>query len=122
MSKASRRRRLRNAPVVFLVVLVFSSIGCKGLLPVDTTPLDNVGMDYDSIQSLKALKITAPEVAEVAEAKQAGMSDKGCVAILQIFRSHGARFNAGDSTAGLLQVGTGEDTILELAKLNQLGL
>jgi hypothetical protein len=124
MSKASHRaiQRLQAVPLLFLYALVLAVAGCKYILPVDTTPLDVAGMNYDSIQELKALKITAPEVAEIAKARLGRMSDTGCVEVLKIFRSRGTVFDAGDSIASLIQVGTSEDTILELAKLNQLGL
>ena len=115
-------RRVKYYSIIFASVLAVAAAGCKYIMPVDTTPLDVVGMNYDSIEELKALKITAPEVPEIAKAKQGRMSDSGCVALLKIFRSRNAAFNAGDAVASLMQVGSGEDTILELAKLNQLGL
>lgn len=116
------RRRLAPAPILFLVVLSLAAAGCKYIVPVDTTPLDVAGLSYDSIQTLKALKITDLEVPEIAKARQAGMSDSGCVKALKIYRARGDAFNAGDAIAGLLQVGMSEDTVLELAKLDQLGL
>jgi hypothetical protein len=115
-------RRPRTAATLFLVILVLTVAGCKRVMPVDTVPLDNVGINFDSIQRLKALKITAPEVAEIAQARQAGLSDNGCVEILQIYRGRGVAFNGGDAVAGLIQAGISEDTVLELAKLNQLGI
>jgi len=110
------------ARFLFVVVFIFAAASCKRVLPVDTVPLDNVGMNFDSIQQMKALKITASEVAEIAKVKQAGMPDSDCVQLLQVFRNRGVPFNAGDAVAGLLQVGISEDTIFELAKINQLGI
>ena len=92
-------RRLRTAAMLFLVILALAVAGCKRVMPVDTVPLDNVGINFDSIQRLKALKITAPEVAEIAQARQAGLSDNGCVEILQIYRGRGVAFDAGDAIA-----------------------
>ena len=114
--------RGQYASFAFAIVLAVAAGGCKYIIPVDTTPLDVVGVNYDSIQELKVLKINTPEVAEMAKAKQGRMSDKGCVEVLKIFRSRNAEFNAGDAVASLIQVGSSEDTILELARLNQLGL
>jgi hypothetical protein len=124
MFNAARRafRRGECASFVFVILLALASVGCKYIIPVDTTPLDVAGVNYDSIQQLKGLKITTPEVAEIAKAKQGRMSDNGCVQLLNIFRSRNAEFNAGDAVASLIQVGSSEDTILELARLNQLGL
>jgi hypothetical protein len=107
---------------LFVIVFIFAAAGCKRVLPLDTVPLDNVGMTFDSIQHLKALKISTSEVAEIAKVKRAGMPDSDCVQLLQVFRSRGVPFNAGDAVAGLLQVGISEDTIFELAKINQLGI
>jgi len=115
-------RRAKCALFVFVIMSAVAAAGCKYIIPVDTTPLDAAGVNYDSIQQLKALKITAPEVAELAKAKQGHLSDNGCVEVLKIFHSRGAEFNAGDAITGLVQVGTSEDTILQLARLNQLGL
>jgi len=115
-------QRQSAAHSLLLLVLVFAVAGCKHILPVDTVPLDNVGINFDSIQRMKALKITAPEVAEISQVKQAGMPDDGCVELLQIYRDRGVPFNAGDAVAGLMQVGIGRSTIFELAKINQLGV
>src|SRR5271170_4874343 len=109
-------QRQSAAHSLLLLVLVFAVAGCKHILPVDTVPLDNVGINFDSIQRMKALKITAPEVAEISQVKQAGMPDDGCVELLQIYRDRGVPFNAGDAVAGLIQVGIGRSTIFELAK------
>jgi hypothetical protein len=115
-------RRAQFASLVFAFALTIAAGGCKHIVPVDTTPLDVVGVNYDSIKELKGLKITTPEVAEIMKAKQGRMSDNGCVELLKIFRSRNVEFNAGDEVASLIQVGSSEDTILQLARMNQLGL
>ena len=79
-------------------------------------------MTYDSIEQVKAMKITAPEVASLAAARRAGLSDVNCIQLMQIFRGRSKPFDAGDTVAGLLQAGIGQATIAELAQLNQLGL
>ena len=79
-------------------------------------------MNYDAIQQVKALNITAPEIAQVSTARQAGFSDASCVAALQVYRGRGHAFDAGDEIAGLIRAQVAEDTILELARMNQLGL
>jgi hypothetical protein len=95
--------------------------GCHIESPLDTKPLDAVGMSYDAIEQLKAVKITAPEVAQIAAARQGGFSDANCIAAMNIYRSRNQPFDAGDAIAGLVQAQVSDDTILELAKLNQLG-
>jgi len=119
------RARLRCTPISFLPFLILLAIffaGCHRISPVDTKPLDTAGITYDAIQQLKILQITASEVGEVARARQSGFSDANCVEILKIFRDKNQAFEAGDAVADLVQAQVGEDTILELARLNQLGL
>lgn len=102
------------------LALALAVAACHRILPVDTAPLDQTGMSFDAIQELKALEIRAPEVTEVVKAHSAGFSDHNCVEIFRIFRGRHQAFNAGDAVAGLTHVGITEDTILELARLNQL--
>ncbi len=107
----------------FLLVAAALALGaCHRGAFTDTRPLDNAGMSYDAIQQLKALEITDSEALEMAQARQAGLSDGGCVEMEKIFRGRGQHFDAGGGVAGLLQAGVSEDTVLALAKLGQLGL
>lgn len=110
------------ASILLVCALAASVSACKRVQPLDTKPLDGAGMAYDTIKQLQGLKITAPEVAEMTKARQGGLSDASCVQILQIYRSHGKPFDAGDAVSGLLQVGVSEPTVLELAKIDQLGI
>jgi hypothetical protein len=95
--------------------------GCHPASLVDTKPLDSAGMSYDSIQQLKALQITVPEIAEMATARQSGFSDADCIEVLEIFRGRNQAFDAGGDIAGLVRARVSEDTILEITRLNQLG-
>jgi len=96
--------------------------GCHSIQPVDTKPLDSAGMNYDAIQQLKALHVTAPEVAQVAAARASGFSDADCLAVVNIYRGRSQPFDAGDDIAGLVRAQVSDDTIVELARLNELGL
>jgi hypothetical protein len=117
---APARRPLALA--VLFVALSFAVSGCHPAPLLDTKPLDTAGMTYDAIQQLKALQITAPDIAQLVEARQAGLSDAACVAVLKIYRGRNQVFDAGDALAGLVRVGVSEDNIMELARINQLGL
>jgi hypothetical protein len=119
---AFRRRPFACATLVVLLCTTLCLASCHSEPPLDTKPLDTAGMSYDAIQQLKALKITAPEITQIAAAKQGGFSDASCVQALQIYRSRNQPFDAGDDIAGLIRAQVGEDTVLELAKLNELGL
>jgi hypothetical protein len=105
-----------------LVALLLCASGCHSIPPVDTKPLDNAGMTYDAIRQLAALEITTSEVAEVATARASGLSDATCVALFKIFRNRKQPFDVGEDAAGLFRAKVSEDTILELASLNQLRL
>ena len=102
--------------------LVFFSAGCKHIQPLDTKPLDAAGVEYNSIKKLEALNITPEEVAEVSKMRSAGFSDDSCVSIIQIYHQRGKPFAAGETVAGLVRASVSESTILELAKMDQLGL
>ena len=108
--------------MLLLAALAFLASGCHRHSFVDTAPLDRAGMNYDAIKQLEALDVTTPEVAQVAAARQGGFPDASCVRSVQIFHGRGQAFDAGDAIAGLLGAGMQADTILELARLNQLGL
>lgn len=117
---ASMRRFAIFLPLLAGLTLFFA--GCHSIPPVDTKPLDTAGMTYDSIQQLKALAITTPEIAQVAAARQGGFSDAGCIAVFKIYRDRRQPFDSGDAIAGLIGAQMGENTVIELARLNQLGL
>jgi hypothetical protein len=116
-------RQLHHAATrASVIVLALSVASCQSLMPLDTKPLDNAGMRYDSIKELKALHITAPEVAEIAKVRDAGFSDSDCIQLLQISRNHHEQFTAGDAISTMHGSGMPEPMILGLANLDQLGL
>jgi hypothetical protein len=107
---------------LFALLPILMIAGCRRAQPLDTAALDNSGMNYDVIKQLKALRITPAEVTEIATARQAGFPDASCLDIVKIYRAAGKPFDAGDAIAGLVQAGMTNDDILELARMNQLGL
>jgi hypothetical protein len=107
---------------IFVFAILVFQLACESLKPLDTKPLDNAGMHYSSIKELKALHITAAEVAEIAKARQSGLSDADCVSLLQIFHGRRESFTAGDAVASLYQSGMSESSIVALAGMDQLGL
>jgi hypothetical protein len=119
MSKQMPRSR---ALLCLAAAFLLLAAGCKHIQPLDIKPLDAAGVEYGSIKKLEALNITPEEVTEISKLRSAGFSDDGCVAIVQIYHQHGKSFGAGETVGGLVQAGVGEPTILELAKMDQLGL
>jgi hypothetical protein len=109
-------------PALALFTLAFLTAACKQIQPLDTKPLDAAGLTFNSIKQLEALKITPPEVLEIAKARQGGLTDDGCVQVVQIFHGRGKAFDAADQVTGLLRAGFTENSVLELAKMDQLGI
>lgn len=119
-----RKTRL-SAGLVLLAAVVAATLaasGCKRIQPTDTQPLDQVGVSFRAIEELRALAITDAEVAELVKARQAGLSDAGCIDLVRLARSRKQPFDSGDAVADLRRVDVNEPVILELAHLNQLGL
>lgn len=79
-------------------------------------------MSYDAVDQLHKLNVSTAEVSQIVTARQGGLSDDDCVEILKIYRSQNRPFDAGAAVAGLAQVGLADSDILDLAKMNQLGL
>jgi hypothetical protein len=79
-------------------------------------------MWFNSIDALRTLNVSNAEVGELARARQAGLSDASCVNLVKLARSRQKVFADGQSIADLLSAGSSEQTVLELASLNQLGL
>src|SRR6202041_2178373 len=95
---------------------------CKHFQPLDTKPLDAAGVGYASIKKLEALQITSEEIPEVSKMRSAGFSDDSCVSIVEIYHQRGKPFASGEAVAGLVKAGVRENTVLELARMDQLGL
>jgi len=106
---------------LLFVTMVVCLGGCKRLQPTDMTQLDQAGMWFNDVAQLRELKVTPPEVQQLVLARQSGLSDASCVEFVRISRAHQEPFASGEAAAGLLRAGLTEDSILELARLNQLG-
>jgi hypothetical protein len=112
----------RRAFAILFVSLIFAAAGCERMMPLDTKPLDNAGMAYSAIKQLQAQDITIAELTELVKARSAGFPDDGCVELVRIYHGRKLPFNAGDTVAGLVKARLREDTILQLARLNELGI
>ena len=81
-----------------------------------------MAMWLDSVPQLKTLNISNAEVTELDKAHQAGLTDPASVVLIQLARDRKTPFADGESVADLLNAGSSEATVLQLARLNQLGL
>lgn len=103
-------------------VFFFFAAGCHRQAALDTLPLSNAGVGYDSVQKLKALNISAAEMPQIIEAHEAGLSDAGLVELVKMEHGRGQAFDIGDTVANFMQARIPEATLLDLARMNQLGL
>ena len=123
MRGESRRGVFNWRPVALAVVLasVFTLAGCKHQPPTDLSPLEQAGMWFSNVQELRGYNLTQAEVSELVEARQAGLSDENCMELVRLARGRHQSFSDGDAIASLLDGGLSSQTIMELARLNQLG-
>jgi hypothetical protein len=106
---------------IILAAALCCVAGCKKFQHADTQPLYQSGLWSDTIQQLRSLSVTDLEVAELLKVHQAGLSDEGCIQLIQLARSRQKSFAEGEDIAGLLRVGVSDADALELARLGQLG-
>ena len=111
----------RRLPCGLLLASVVLGYSCKPAQKPDTGQADQRAMWLDSVPQLKTLNVSNAEVGELAKAHEAGLTDPSSVVLITLARDHKTPFADGQSVADLLNVGSSEDTVLELARLNQLG-
>jgi hypothetical protein len=105
-----------------LLGLLLALPGCKSAPPkTDSTPLEQAGMYFDGIQQLHALNLSQGEVAQLAQARQAGLTDQDCVDLINLARRRDQPFQDGDGVAGMMRAGLQEKSVMTLAHLNELG-
>lgn len=81
-----------------------------------------MAMWMDSVPELKNLAVSNAEITELSTAHEAGLTDPSAVVLIKLARERKIPFADGQSIADLLNAGSSEATVLELARLNQLGL
>jgi hypothetical protein len=115
----SSRRRL---PLGLLLIGLLAFSSCKPAQPTDAEALEQAGMWTHSVAELRTLNISGAEIGELTKAHDAGLTDPSCVALIKLARSRQKPFADGEAIANLLAAGSSEQTVLELSRLNQLGL
>ena len=81
-----------------------------------------MAMWLDSVPELKTLGISNAEVNELRKAHEAGLTDPSTVVLIKLARDRHAPFTDGQSVADLLNAGSTEATVVQLARLNSLGI
>lgn len=106
-----------------LLVLLLPLSACKHAeQQTNTEALDEAGMWSNSVTELRTLNVSNAEIGELTKARQGGLSDPSCVELIKLARSRQQPFSGGQPIADLLAAGSSEQTVLELARLDQLGL
>jgi hypothetical protein len=103
-----------------LCVILLS--GCEKKPQQDYSALDRSGMYPTTIDELKKLKVTDPEVVQLVKLKQAGASDEFCMSMFKVARSRNLDFVSGESAVRLSQAGYSDAQILEMAQSGQIDL
>jgi hypothetical protein len=111
--------RLQCALLLASITLLCS---CKPAQKPDTEQDNQMAMWLDSVPQLKSLNVSNAEIAELSKAHEAGLTDPSTVVLIKLARDHKMPFADGQSIADLLNAGSSEETVLELARLNQLGV
>ncbi len=106
--------------IVAGIVLLFSA--CDHKQQPDTQRADQTAMWLDQVPDLKSLNVSNAEIGELSKAHEVGLTDPSCVALIKLARDRKIPFADGQSIADLLGAGSSEQTVLELARLNQLGI
>jgi hypothetical protein len=116
---STRPRLLAGLLLTLLLPLAACS---KRAEQTNTQPLDEAGMWSNSVSELRTLKVSNAEIGELTKARQGGLTDPTCIELIKLARSHQKQFSDGQPIADLLAAGSTEQTVLELARLDQLGL
>jgi hypothetical protein len=112
----------RLLPGLLLALLLPLAACSKRAEQTNTQPLDEAGMWSNSVSELRTLNVSNAEIGELTKARQGGLSDPTCIELIKLARSHQQPFSGGQPIADLLAAGSTEQTVLELARLDQLGL
>jgi hypothetical protein len=112
----------RRLPCALLLASIALLCSCKPAQKPDTEQANQMAMWLDSVPQLKTLNVSNAEIAELSKAHEAGLTDPSTVILIRLARDHKTPFGDGQSIADLLNAGSSEETVLELARLNQLGV
>ena len=113
---------MRYLPLGVLLALLLPFSGCKQKPQDNAETLDQAGLWTNSVTELQALNVSNAEIDELTKAHDAGLTDPACITLIKLARSRHVPFKDGEAIANLLTAGSSEKTVLELARLNQLGL
>src|SRR5579872_6715405 len=120
--RSIRRTLTRRLPSGILVASLALISACKPAEKPQNEQSNQMAMWLDSVPDLKSLNVSNAEIGELSKAHEAGLSDAASVVLVRNARERKETFTNGQSIAALLRAGSSEQTVLELARLNQLGV
>ncbi len=112
----------RCLPCALLLTSALFFSSCKPAQKADTEQGDQMTMWLSSVPDLKTLDVSSDEITELNKMHQAGLTDPSTVVLIKLARDRKVPFTDGQSIADLLNAGCSEQTVLELARLNRLGV
>ena len=115
-------RSLRPWPFALLLAACVFAGACKSAPKADNDQAVQMAMWLDSVPELKSLGVSNAEIGELSKAHEAGLTDPSTVVLIKYARERKVPFADGQPIADLLRAGSSEQTVLELARLNQLGI
>ena len=112
----------RHFPLGALLAFLSLFSACKHAPQPDAGQIDEMATWLNNVPALRPLNVSNAEIDQLEKAHEAGLSDLSSVALIKLARSRQIPFKDGEAIANLLAAGSSEQTVLELARLNQLGL
>jgi hypothetical protein len=109
-------------PCGLLLASIALVSSCRTAPKADTDQSDQMAMWLDSVPQLKTLNVSNAEIGELAKAHEAGLTDPSTVVLIQLARNRKLPFTDGQSIADLLNAGMSEQSVLTLARLDELGV
>jgi hypothetical protein len=111
---------MRFKSMLLGVFVLFRMSGCHQHPLTDYRPLDQAGMWSSSVEQLKTLNTSDLEVSQIVKLKEAGLTDDGCVTLVNEAHQRQHPLTSADSAVNLMHAGYAEPVILEIAKMGQL--
>jgi hypothetical protein len=112
----------RSTSMWILLAILMPVSACNLLQKTESVPVDQAAAWFSGVAGTQDLKVSNAEISELSKAHNAGLSDQSCISLIKLARARQKPFDDGQSIANLISAGSSEQTVLELARLDQLGL
>jgi len=113
--------RLRPLSGGLLLAAAVCTAACKHIEYVSLHPLEEAGFHYNAIKQFEQLDLSKLEVEELIKAFKGGVGEDACLDLIRVARGQKTQFAEGEAAASLHATKVADATIVELARLRQLG-